>query len=233
MAKIRIRKGNRSYASTSRRFKNYYSKPIDRVQNVQIDTLKKKVNKLENATETKYIDIPLNGAVAITNAVPLTYLMNGLVKGDDINQRNGNSAYMKYITLNINLYTSNNAFHNGNSVRIMLVKEKPCLGTALSLTSLFGTTTPYPWTTFENIQRDWKKRFKIFYDRIFSVDGITWQRDIRIRKKLNFTSNYARGNAGTVADIDTNSLALLILTDNSTANNHWIRFEAQIQYEDN
>ena len=41
---------------------------------------------------------------------------------------------------------------------------------------------------------------------------------INFTRKFNFVSDYALGNAGTVADIDTNSLHLLVFSDNSTAN---------------
>lgn len=195
-------------------------KQTEKVDNATIVKRVKKVEKKVNRIASNIEDKVKFGGVAtltgIQSTVPYTVLLNGLSQGTDTGQRMGSEVNWKYIDLRIFLGIATNAFRAESTFRVMLVKEKPALGGSLSLTSLFGSTQPESIDTYNYDNRDFKTRFMIFYDQVHRVDGIVFSKFINIKKRLNFKTNYSRGNAGDVTDIDTNSLWLLIFTDYPT-----------------
>ncbi len=164
--------------------------------------------------KNSYIDT----AQTVTQSTPFTLLLNGLQNGAARNQRIGQRATFGTLDMNIRLMTGTNSFSNAQSTRVMIVREKPCLGTALSLESLLDAAAPYTHYVYNYKDRDFTTRFFVIYDEVFSLDGVSpFAQTLRIKKSLNFTSNYARGDTGTVTDIDTNSLYLVVITDWTSA----------------
>lgn len=215
--------------------KRYTAKPKtkDKQQDKQISKLKKKVSLITKQIEDKYIgNVILNQNIIQT--APYTYCLNVLQQGTSLTTRLGNEVYMKYLRLKMYLYNTANAFSYDNMIRIVIVREVPQLGSAISLNSLFGVANPYPYTLYENQNRDFKHRFKIVYDRTYNLwdNNNLFQRVITINKKLGFTTNYARGNAGTVADIDTNGLHLVVFSQKGTVGVTYITYEYEITFED-
>lgn len=157
-----------------------------------------------------YIDTPQT----VTQTTPFTLLLNGLQNGAARNQRIGQRATFGTLELNMRLLCGTSGFSNTQAVRVILVREKPCLGVTLSLESLLDAAAPYTHYVYNHKDRDFSSRFFVSYDETFSLDGQSpFTRSLQIRKQLNFTSNYARGDTGLVTDIDTNALYLVVITD--------------------
>jgi len=80
------------------------------------------------------------------------------------------------------------------------------------------------------------KRFKTLYDsgpivicgsststQTLSWGGSPdWARNVKI--PLDLITDYSRGNAGTVADIDTNAISLICFTDNATGSAMYLNY---------
>jgi len=174
----------------------------------------------------------------ITNGSPLALLLNPMLQGDDSGERIGDIVQWVEMDMNFKLFTTNSTNDNSTtqqrSIRCVLVREKPCLGAAISLTSLFGTTTPNTYSLYNHIQRDFGNRFYVLYDKTFVVDGLNFEKNVSIsNKKLRFKTHYNRGNAGTIDDIDTNSVYFLCFTDHNDLVEQYVVGEYQMFYKDN
>lgn len=198
----------------------YAKKPMaknakDLDQDKRISRINKRLTKFASTTteqgllETRII------TVTPIYSLPLIYPLNIMPKGSGNSERNGDTAYMRYLEMRFQIRCNNSSFFENQAIRVMIVREKTCLGSTLSLTSFLDTNTPY---TFDlpNKQDVDPKRYKIYYDRTFDASGQTqFTRNVSIRRKLGFKTNYSRGNAGDITDIDTNGLFLILISDNN------------------
>jgi hypothetical protein len=167
---------------------------------------------------------------ALTNAVPYVACLNVMGEGSDETQRVGDRGYMKWLKMNLVLL-ANATLLLPTVVRVMIVKEKTTLGSALApIQFLQGGGTPVTTSQRNYTTRD-HSRYKIYYDESFTVcppsspaatiGNMALPSQMMAMHKqipLGFMTDYSRGSAGTVADIDTNGLSILIFTDNGVAN---------------
>lgn len=200
--------------------------------------LVKKVNYLmkkekEEVDNWKYVYFGTQVMTSnLTSTTPHIRLLNGLVRGnDEVNHRIGDKC--KFHRLTMNLIVVNNAAvaYAEQFVRVLIIREKTALGSAIGLSQYFNASFP-EIHDIRNIDTRNDKRFVTYYDKIFRLGNRTSstastthihstappQFAIRINKKMSFETNYARSNAGTIDDIDTNSLYLVMITSNPTAN---------------
>lgn len=180
---------------------------------------------------------------SLANGSPLVVAVNPIAQSTDESGRVGDLCKYHWVELNWQIYTvsTNPAFNAW--VRVMLVLESTALGSALGLSQFFTTATPNAFSARNYLTRN-DRRFKVIYDSgprlvgpeqtplaVAGYQPNTFGAPNNIgevvpRIKLNFITDYSRGNAGTVADIDTNALSLICFTDNGTAN--VIEFAANI-----
>lgn len=220
-------KGKRIYK------RSYKPKSKNAQQDKKISKLTKAVNMIKSDIEDKRVFTTI-GATNLTQGAPVTVLLNGLGQGTNLSARLGNEVRSKYLSLRMYFYNTANAFSYDNWVRIMIVKEQPALGAAISLNSLLGSATPNVYSLYNNDNREFKHRFKVLYDKSINLwSNINFlQKLVVIKKKLNFTTNYARGNTGTITDIDRNSLYLVLITEKTTAAITYVRGSGEWIYED-
>jgi len=168
-------------------------------------------------------------------ANPFIGCINALAEGNaGVNDRNGSKCKWNTMSMNLNFFRTTLTAADTASYRVLIVREKTSLGSNVALAQLFNSATPNVIDVFNVNNRD-KRRFHVYYDKTFLLgpnvtvqsgivnptnfnNGPPPQKIIRIRKKLRFLTDYSRGNAGTVADIDTNGLFLVIITNNSVSN---------------
>jgi hypothetical protein len=92
--------------------------------------------------------------------------------------------------------------------RIVVVQDKQTNGAALAITDVFNAVQV---NSLQNIYN--AERFRILYDTRFMLNAYgepISQRVVNFEIPLNVLTTYNTGNAGTVADINTNSLYLLV-----------------------
>lgn len=198
----------------------------------KVANLTKKVNK--RADDPRHVYFPttniLNVATALTNTVPHVRCLNTVTIGDTELLRQGDKCKFQNLDLSLKLKRVDGAARGPEYVRVLIVKEKTTLGSDLSLSQYFNSATPSVIDR-RNIDTRDSARFTTYYDKLHILGGnvqstgstlhinntVPSQKVINIFKKLNFTTDYSRGTAGTVADIDTNGLFLIMITDSVVA----------------
>ncbi len=166
---------------------------------------------------------------------PSLTLLNGVAQGTGENARVGRLCKMNWLDINVTIYAAQ-GFLGASSVRSFIVAETTALGSALAPSQFFVDTTNFT----PNSQRDRTNRnasrYVVLWDSGPKVigglsvasgqtapvnpgAGQPCVQNFSIHLPLNFFTDYSRGSAGTVADIDTNSLYLMIVSDTGTANN--------------
>ncbi|AUM61657.1 capsid [uncultured virus] len=183
--------------------------------------------------ELKAVDTAL--AATAIDAASGVQLINGIGRGDDINQRNGREIVMKSIevkfTLQVTPGTGTAQVH-----RVVLVYDRQTNGTALTWADVYGAGPTI--LSVRNLEN--RKRFKVLMDRTFNmgaavvqtVGGHNFITDSFYRK-MNHPVTFNAGNAGTVADITTGSLYLMFIGSNAAgATAGSIVAQARVRYED-
>lgn len=179
--------------------------------------------KGQGGQELNFIDTVLSSAVISTTA-PYMALLNGCQPGSGNSQRIGRRIDMKSIELRFsvqNLGLAEMTLH-----RAMIVLDKQANGAAFSYTDLMIDGEP---TGLRNISN--KARFTVIWDgKLHALIGNIAAPSTTTNctansgcaytayKKINIQTQYNSGTAGTVADIQTNSLYFIIYGDQLAVN---------------
>jgi len=149
------------------------------------------------------------------NLAPI--FVNGLTRGDTVQERAGDTINLGRGKLKGNLITTNGICQ----VRIMIVLDKKPNGVTLTNSELFNTTAPTA-TTFLNFNnRDVYSRYTILAEQVFNVDNIIDNETIVPSKCAatlidmswncnSYVGSYKRGNAGTIADLDDGAVYICV-----------------------
>lgn len=206
---------------------------VDRRQTKAIVGLQRQVKAIKNH-EPKFITAAVANT-SLVNSSPVITLLNGVAQGDTNVTRNGNK--MKFWSLEMRMILKSTMFLQvPQPVRLVLVRKIKTVGATVTLSNLFTDATPDFLDHYNVTNIDFAKTYKVYWDKTFTIypesfdnsatgttseplaTGSSYQ--VRtIRTKLGgFVTDYGLGNAGTVADIDTNGLFLISFTDNGVAN---------------
>lgn len=132
-------------------------------------------------------------------------LVNGLTQGTSGSQRVGRQIFMT---------TMQFYYATGGTTRFLIVYDKQCNGSALTATDLFQDSTdqfsPY---NFSN-----RERFCYLYDTLYDTTPELSPVNRQLHFPIKKYTTYNVGNAGTIADIATGSLYLVIYTTLTTVN---------------
>lgn len=184
---------------------------------------------LSQGPEKKFLDTALtapavgDGAVAV--GATTFILCNGMVQGTSGITRIGRQITVKSVAFNLMVKPA--ATTISGLFRFMLVWDHQANGAAPLITDILGfndaaTTTANQITAPLNLQN--RERFKVLVDKRIPVGQIVASSIVmpvidhmeKFRKQ-NVITTYNAGNAGTVADIATNSLYAVLLTTCGTA----------------
>lgn len=128
-------------------------------------------------------------------------IMNNIVLGTTGSLRIGQQ--IKCVALYVQCDIVLNPLASSDNVRLFVILDHQANGTSAPVNQILQVSndTMSPLTQGEG------KRFRILYDKHFVLcsNGAS-EKFIRIYKKLWFYTKYNTGNAGTVADINTNAL---------------------------
>lgn len=193
-------------------------------------SLVSKVSKLEKQLklqegEWKYLDTIQTVTAAVT-AGTLT-LLNGCTQGDGPSNREGTQIHIKSIQIRVRT-EFNAADASAGPVRFVLVQDKQPNGAAPTVANIYSVTTAAAIDALRNL--DNRKRFKILADRtyVMSQNGTPgFQDDIYLKKPI--VTQYNSGNAGVVSDISSNSLYVLIASDQAV-NGPFLAFYARVRF---
>lgn len=155
--------------------------------------------------EWKYIDTAVFGTITTTATVfPLT----AISQGDTDTSRTGDKVTLKSFLMRLNI--TPNATAGINFLRILALIDKQNNAVAPTAAQILQNST----TTYSPLNDDWGKRFKVFYDRTFTVDtdATGGQVEKTYRKLRNVVIEYP--GTGTVPN--TNGVYILMLADQPT-----------------
>jgi hypothetical protein len=197
--------------------------------------------KASKGPNNKYINSLytfVNG-VNITNTSPLTSCLNGVAQGTSENTRVGRLCKMKWLDLDMNVNAINGSITTQNvpSYRAYIVVETTALGSQIQPAQFFVDSTVFePMSQRDRTNRN-ASRYVVLWDSkpqmlcTASATGSGTQNSMAagppvrwhsLHIPLDFDVDYSRGNAGTYADIDTNALHLLVVTDDATSNHIYV-----------
>lgn len=181
----------------------------------QVKNVKKSVKEIQSKDELKYLDTFIGGT-SITNT-PLLTLLNGMQQGDTVSTRQGDSITPTSIQYRCRVVQSPTALSDVIFRHLILWDRQPN-GAAPTATDILDTTLISEYTVAP-YQRQYQKRFKILHDKVIKLspamaDPTAPTTQVlqpfsykQFKKALSRVVNYRRGqNAGTVADIASNSL---------------------------
>lgn len=181
--------------------------------------------------ELNFVDTTFTNVVVSTTAI-LT-LVNGLTQGTTASTRVGRQILMKSVEIKGHFVADSTT--SITPVRCMLVLDHQPNGAAPAFTDIYDTAVP---SSLRNISN--KKRFKVLFDSgIIAITGNTSSSNENTLvpyehyRKLKVPVQYNSGNAGTIADIATNSLYMCFIggTASGTADAAFTG-QLRIRYED-
>jgi len=157
------------------------------------------------STELKAVDTFSNLATDTTGAI---LLVNGLVPGVGFSQRVGREVHVRHlhaeVTSLVTAGTGADQYH-----RVLLVQDRQPNGAAPAITDVLTAVSPNALPNLIN-----QARFHIWEDRRVYLNasaepssGKVWSFDF----PLSIRTHYNDGVAGTVADIVTNSLYVMVM----------------------
>lgn len=166
----------------------------------------------------RFINTEIHNTDAVGNGVASTstasfVLLNGLTTGDGNSNRTGQSV--KGDGIDLKFTVTGNAAATPLFQRVLVVRDKQPNSAIFAIGDLLNATTVTSTYTIGN-----QMRFDVLYDESFSLvpasDSYAILRNTRIN--ANFHTEYNTNNAGTVADIVTNSIYLIHFSDQAVNN---------------
>jgi hypothetical protein len=175
----------------------------------------------------------------VTASSPYLFLLNGVQQGTTENTRIGRLTRNRWLDIDMSMYAGS-GFNSTSVCRIYVVAETTALGSALAPAQFFVDNST--WTPFSQRDRTNRNasRYVVLWDsKPFSLGGlglstggtttytapvgvVAAEKPFSFHLPLDFQTDYSRGNAGTIADIDSNSLYLMAVCDDSTSSQIFI-----------
>jgi hypothetical protein len=195
----------------------------------------------------KYINPTATSLNTLTVTAPGIVLLNGVAGGTTENTRVGRLVMHKHLTVDMNLNYAG-AYYQSVNYRVYVFVETTALGSQIAPSQVFVDSTNFPpW-----VQRDFTNRNNSRYLCLhdsgafslmaaprasgvtapFGASGLPYLRNHHIDIPLNFQTDYSRGTAGTIADIDSNSLYLVVVNDNPTGGDLTMYFSFLTRFND-
>lgn len=178
--------------------------------------------------EWKSVDTTISMAADQNSAVQL---LNGIARGDEINERTGRKVQMRSIEMHL-YATVTPATGTDQRQRVLVIYDKQTNGAALTAANVLQNTSPVGLRNLEN-----RSRFICLYDEAFSLNATgesDSERTFKWYRKVNLTVTFNSGDAGTVADITTGSLYMVVVGSNvagATAGS--VNGYVRVRYTDN
>lgn len=148
-----------------------------------------------------------NFAAMAAGNVGSVQLLNGVAGGSAINQRVGSIYTIRSISLRGQIY-SGLATSLENTVRIMIVYDKSANATALTVANVLDSASPLSHKSLEN-----RSRFWILMDKTYHLNAhgaVNSRREIEWYKKISLKVTCNSNVAGTIGDITTGSVYLVV-----------------------
>ncbi len=213
----RARGGYRRNIQRRNRTNFTYGNVVDKVIR-DVSVLKGLIN-----TEFKTIDTVNTGTVSTTAGF---VLLNGTAPGDDFDTRDGRQIRVKSVQVTITWIQHATAVVT--FLRVIIFIDKQPNEVTPVVTQLLDTSSI---VSFRNL--DQRKRFIILKDKVLTMSDVgTKQGIMKWYKQLDAKTMYDAGTAGTIADITTNAL-FLMLVSSEASNQPTVTRVTRVRFIDN
>ncbi len=184
--------------------------------------------------DVKMLKRMINTEIHFTDAVasaqtmsstPSLVLLNGISVGDTSNTRTGQSIKLDRLDLRFGI--SPNSTSILNFCRVLVVADKQTNAAAMTAADLLVSSTPFSPYSFGS-----QNRFICLFDETYAINYPNLNLTKSVTLPTQFHVTYNSGNAGTVADIVTNSIYLMYLSDVAT-NQPTISYYSRLWFIDN
>lgn len=160
--------------------------------------------------ELKYVDVAITGQSATPGGI-LT-LLNGLAPGTGASQRIGKKIIMKSILFRAAIGGNSGTFTIPfqGSVRCLIIQDKQANATAPTVAQILEVATGTSPMNMDN-----RERFLVLANKSVPIDqnGGHQSGKINVYKRMNLPVVFNNGTAGTVADITSGSVYLLLIAE--------------------
>lgn len=181
--------------------------------------------------ELKSVDTTLSTASTRPDTTGDVILLNGIARGDDINERVGRRVTIR--SLEAHLYDTVTKDTGVDQVhRVLIVYDMQSNGTAPVVTDVLVSAST---TSLKNL--DNRNRFRILYDQAWTLNASgesDSQKHITKYMRVNLPVQFNSGDAGTIADIQTGSIYFICLGSEVRGNTAGsINGRVRVRYSDN
>jgi len=181
-----------------------------------------------NQGEFKSVDVTATAAATTASAVTL---LDGIARGDEINERIGREVTLRSIQISGVSYVTPATGIDQNH-RVLIVYDRQTNAAALTAAQVLSAVSCYAPRNLEN-----RKRFKILFDRTWHLNASAEpnsQRIFKFYRRLAHPVTFNAGDAGTVADIVTGSLYMVTLGSAAPgATSGEVLVSSRLRYTDN
>ncbi len=189
--------------------------------------LAKNVKSLLNV-EFKNHDISIT-PVGIPDGVGVIHQLTNIPQGDTGESRDGSN--IKITSIYIKLLLNINVSAITTSVRVLLVQDKQTNQTIYATSDLLSTVANVQ-SIVSPMNLDNQFRFKVLYDKVFSIDDNGVQtKFIKIYKKVSTKLRFD-ASIPSIADLRSSSYSLVLISDETT-NEPVVTGELRLRYLDN
>jgi len=189
--------------------------------------------------ELKSLDATGTGGVSSTGTISL---LNGVPRGDDIDERVGRQITMK--SIEFHLIAQHKAPEAGlipATFRALIVYDRQTNGAALTVEQVLDSAAPGITRTIVPKNLENRDRFLILRDMKFGLaasvatDFMSAPKVAKVYQGVTLPVTFNAGDAGTVADITTGSLYLILLSDQAVGDAHLpvATWASRIRFSDN
>jgi len=221
----KVRKGRKNKGPKGRRLSRgaIYSGAVRQLSR-DINGIRQFIN-----AEIHYSDV--NQSAGVSSSTATFVLLNGLITGDTVTTRTGDSIKLDGLDFRFVMFANATAVTTVS--RVMIVQDRQCNAAIFAIGDLLsqtGTNMPISPYVPES-----QMRFRILFDRTYTqtTTGDTYIVTDESRLPVSGTHvQYNTGNAGTIADINTNSIYLIFTTDQA-GNTNVIRYVTRLWFIDN
>ena len=162
--------------------------------------------------EYKHHDVQIS-ATGVSTTPIITELTN-LSQGDTSSTRDGDS--IKATAIMLRGICAISPVASTSQYRVMLVQDKQTNGALFTPADLLEDTTAGD-NLISPLNLDNKYRFRVLYDKLHTLSVNGGNESIKWSKYINLNQHFRYGsNAGTIADLNTNSLALVTISNEPT-----------------
>ncbi len=218
--------GNRPQGYYKKKYTKYKRRKGQFTYGQVLDKVVGDVAKLKGLINTEFKTVDVSSATAISSTGSVL-LLNATIAGDGFNNRDGRMIRCKSIQYALNVIMEPATAVN-TSTRVIVVIDTQPNGVLMTIAELLNGSNTIDFRNLDN-----RKRFVILTDRVVTqsatantLNQLTWY------KQIDMKTIYDDSNAGTIADIESNALLMILISSEAT-NTPTVQVETRMRFIDN